>query len=171
LFFRTKVSRNVDDLVQETLLGCLEGRDRWSGDAPFRSYVFGVARNVLSNHFRRTARLAEVDLASHTAEDLAPGPRSILLARAEDRLLLAGLRRLPARDQIVLELYFWEQMTAAEVAAAMGAVEPTIRTWIRRAKIRLEAELEALVSQQAPATTRTNLDDWVASVRAELVHK
>lgn len=53
----------------------------------------------------------------------------------------------------------------------MGSLEPTIRSWVRRAKIRLEAELDALVAQQAPATTRTNLDDWVASVRAELVDK
>ncbi len=162
-FFRNKVARGVDDLVQKTLLGCLEGSQRYRGDVPFRSFVFGVARNVLSNHFR--AERHDVQPELHSAADLGPSPRSILVARAEDRLLLEGLRRIPLRDQTVLELYFWEQLPASEVASVMGAPEPTVRTWIRRAKERLAGELDELRRATGVQSTHTDLDDWADAVR------
>lgn len=166
-FFRNKVARGVDDLVQQTLLGCLEGSTRFRGEVPFRSYVFGVARNVLSNHFRSKRHDAEPE--QHSAADLGPSPPSIMAARAEDRLLLEALRRIPLRDQTVLELYFWEQLPASEIGAAMGAPEPTVRTWIRRAKQRLEGELHALAKAQDVKTTHTDLDRWAEAVRSAMV--
>jgi RNA polymerase sigma-70 factor (ECF subfamily) len=36
-FFRNKGVKGVDDLVQQTFLGCVEGRCRMRGDATFRT--------------------------------------------------------------------------------------------------------------------------------------
>lgn len=169
LFFRTKVSRGVDDLVQQTLLACLEGQSRHRGEAPFRGYLFGIARNVLGTHYRRISGPGALDLGSITLHDLGERPSEILARGATHRLLLEGLRRLPVRDQIVLELYFWEQLTAAEIATAMDAPEPTIRTWIRRARIRLGEEIERLATGARLENTNTNLDAWVDEVRSEFL--
>lgn len=165
-FFRTKVSRGVDDLVQETLLACCAGSDRIREDANFRAFLFGVARNVLSNHYRKQRRDGEAfDLGSHTAQELGPGPHTMLLEQAEHRLLLEGLRLIPLRDQIVLELYFWERLSAAAIGTVMDTSEPTVRTWIRRAKDRLQGELDGLARARDLEPTQTNLDDWVEAVR------
>ena len=168
-FFRTKVSRGVDDLVQETLLACCASTDRIREDASFRAYLFGVARNVLSNHYRKQRRDGEAfDLGSHTAQELGPGPHTMLLEKVEHRLLLEGLRRIPLRDQIVLELYFWERLSAAAIGTVMDTPEPTIRTWIRRAKDRLQGELDGLLRERDLAPTQTDLEDWAEAVRREL---
>lgn len=166
-FFRNKVARGVDDLVQQTLLGCLEGSVRYRGDVPFRSFVFGVARNVLSNHFRSVRHDAQPEL--HSAADLGPSPPSVLVARAEDRLLLEALRLVPMRDQTVLELYYWERLSASEIGAVMGAPEATIRTWIRRGKQRVEQELRILLDTQQVKTTHSSLDGWAEAVRCALL--
>ena len=58
-FFANKAGNEVDDLIQRTFLACVEGRDRFRGDASFRGYLFGVARNVLH---ARLQRLVDVGL-------------------------------------------------------------------------------------------------------------
>src|SRR5262245_4038675 len=46
-FFRNKVTEGMDDLIQQTVLGLLEGKHEFRGEGSFRSFVFGVAYNVL----------------------------------------------------------------------------------------------------------------------------
>ena len=50
-FFRAKVPDDYEDLIQTTMLECVRSRDRFRGDAPFRAFLFGVAR-----HRHRIAR-------------------------------------------------------------------------------------------------------------------
>ena len=51
-FFANKLGRDVDDLVQQTFLALIEGRDRVREAAGFRGFLFGIARNKLLKHFR-----------------------------------------------------------------------------------------------------------------------
>ena len=68
-FFANKVNDNVDDLIQKTFLGCIEGRDRFRKQSSFRTYLFAVAHNILRVHFRtRPDDSGEVDFASTTVE-------------------------------------------------------------------------------------------------------
>jgi RNA polymerase sigma factor (sigma-70 family) len=169
-FFRTKVEAGIDDLVQSTFLGLLEGRDRFRGDSPFRSFVIGVAFNVLRNHYRRQRVDAErLDFGVTSMHDLAPGPSQVLADRGEQKLLLAALRRIPVEHQVLLELYFFESMAAPDVAEILGVPEGTVRTRIRRAKQLLEVQLRGLASGEAELnSTLGDLDGWARSIRAKL---
>lgn len=166
-FFRTKVAESPDDLIQRTFLACVEARDRFEGRSSFRSYLFGVAYNVLREHARSRKRDAErFELAEVSAADLGPRPSSVLRARAEARALLEALRRLPLDHQVLLELYFWEPMTAAEIGESLGVPEGTVRTRLRRAKHLLEQELNTIAHTPGPLrTTATSLEDWARAVR------
>ena len=66
-FFRTKAGEDADDLVQLTFLRCVEASERYRGDAGFRAFLFGIARNVL---FCR-ADQAEVLLIGNDKHDAA----------------------------------------------------------------------------------------------------
>jgi DNA-directed RNA polymerase specialized sigma24 family protein len=46
-FFRNKLPADTqhEDLIQQTFLGCVEARDRFRGDASFRSFLFAIAHN------------------------------------------------------------------------------------------------------------------------------
>nr|MCH9680435.1 RNA polymerase subunit sigma-70 [Deltaproteobacteria bacterium] len=79
------------------------------------------------------------------------------------------LRRLPVEQQIVVELYYWEDLNAREIAEVYEVPEPTIRTRLRRAKLRLEREIESLAqSPKAALDTVTNLDTWARRLREQL---
>jgi RNA polymerase sigma-70 factor, ECF subfamily len=167
-FFRNKVAGDLEDLVQQTLLRSLEGRARWRGAGTFRSYLFGIAYRVLSDHYRgKYSGPAQVDVGDSSIHDLSPGPSVLLAQRREHQLLLDALRRIPASYQVVLELYYWEGMTSAEIAAALDIPHGTAQTRLRRAKELLAAQVEPHAREVGGARSLAEaLDEWAASVRA-----
>jgi RNA polymerase sigma factor (sigma-70 family) len=164
-FFQNKVGDQMADLVQQTFLACVDGRDRIRGEAGFRSYLFGVARNVLRRYIEARAR-APVDLDSAIAHDLGPSITAMLRVQEEQRLLLEALRRLSLDHQIALELFYWERLTGPELAAVLGEPEGTVRTRLRRARQQLELRLaELAASEEILSSTTTDLDRWVQGLR------
>lgn len=166
-FFRNKVDGDLDDLVQATFARCVERRDE-AKIREFRPYLFGVARNVLREHYRKRTR-AEVDLGSASVADLGASPSTFVARKQDHRLLLEALRQIPLDDQIALELVYWESMTGRELAAVMGVPEGTARTRLRSARLSLEAALSRIArSPEALKSTLDNLERWSASIREAL---
>lgn len=168
-FFRNKSDGSIDDLVQKTFLGCLEGRDRVRGDVGFRPYLFGVARNVLGKHWRTKAtrpRAEDTDIEAESIVDLGASPTSVY-ARDRDQLrMLNALRRIPLGSQVVLELCYWESMTAADIAGVLQIPLGTAKTRIRRARQLLADRLADIQAHRMPIeTTATRLATWARGVR------
>ncbi|MCA9648863.1 MAG: sigma-70 family RNA polymerase sigma factor [Myxococcales bacterium] len=172
-FFRNKVDRNIDDLIQRTFLACVESKDRFRGEASFRTFLFAVAHNVLGKHYRSQRRHGDrIDFGVTSVHDLAPSPSVVVAKHHEHRVLLQGLRRIPLEHQIVLELYYWERLSAAEVGKVLDVPEGTARTRIRRAKQLLEEQMTQLVQDKALLeSTLVNLDAWAASLRDLLLQE
>lgn len=159
-FFRGKVDANfIDDLVQETFFRCVRGRGRVRDGEAFRSYLFGVAYNTLREHYRDRVREADIDFGVTSVHDLATSPSERVDRNDRRRALHRQLQCLPVDQQVALELYYWEGMTAPAVASAMGIPEGTARTRIRRGKLRLQQLLQAaaLEAPSGPGRGTTNV--------------
>jgi len=169
-FFRNKVDHGIDDLIQRTFLACVETKDRFRGDSSFRTYLFAVAHNVLGKYFRSKRRHGDkVDFGVTSVFDLSPSPSVIVAQHREQQVLLQALRKIPIDHQVVLELYYWEKLSAREVATVVGVPEGTARTRIRRAKQLLEEEMAKLLGNKDQLeSTIANLDSWAASLREQL---
>lgn len=169
-FFRSKAPDAADDLVQRTFLRVSEGLTRIEDPAAFRSYLFGTACNALREHYRSVHRDGDrLEFTSVSAHDLAPSASAVVGWRQEQRLLLEALRRIPLEDQILLELCYWEQLPGREIAAIVGAPLGTVKAHLRRARLRLEAQLEALArSPGILHSTRSDLEVWAGAVRRAL---
>jgi hypothetical protein len=144
------------------------------GDSSFRTYLFAVAHNVLYKHFRTRARSgARIDFGVTSVHDLRPTATALLARRGEERALLAALRRIPLEHQVVLELYFWEHLTAREMAEIQGVPEgtdpdpPAPRQAAARGRPRPGRR------QRPPSCTTpsANLDAWASSVRAQVASR
>jgi hypothetical protein len=73
---------------------------------------------------------------------------------------------LPLDDQILLELFYFEEMQGPDLAIVLSVPEGTVRTRLRRARALLEkavSELEA-AGEGARATT-DDIDRWAGSLR------
>ncbi|MDC0667877.1 RNA polymerase sigma factor [Nannocystis radixulma] len=166
-FFRNKVSGDLDDLVQQTLLACVEGRERVARVSSFRHYLFGIAYRVLANYYRKRGREPlQVDLGDSSIQDLAPGISSAISLRQEQQLLFDALRRIPLHSQVALELYYWEGLTSAAIAEVLEIPHGTAQTRLRRARELLVQAIE-VCRREANITTELppDLDAWAASLR------
>jgi RNA polymerase sigma-70 factor (ECF subfamily) len=159
-FFRSKVSGEVDDLVQQTLVSCLEARESFRGACSFRTLLFGIARRRLYDHYRSRQRLRELDFTTTSVRALGTSPSAALARGSEVALLREALQELPVDAQTLLELHYWEGLSTEELAQVFDVSEGTIksRQFTARARLRellsargLAPEALSLARSRAPA--------------------
>ena len=168
-YFANKVGneRDVEDLIQRTFLACVEGRDRFAGAAKFKTWLLGIAHNILCEHYRRGRRRGDaVDFSIASVRDLCDGPSTLLRHVRDQQALLEGLRAIPLEMQVVLELYYWEHFTGPELGEFLGVGENTARSRLRRAKELLIAAIAELAPGPRAPQGDEDLDAWAARVRA-----
>lgn len=177
-FFANKVSSAevVEELAQRTFYACAQGVERFRGDSNFRTWLFGVANNVLREYYRAVRRSGALDFGVVSIEDstvdvddFARGVSSLVAASQELRRLLAALRRIPIDAQVLLELYYWEELSAPELAEIFEIPVGTVRGRLSKAKLLLRAELDAMDrNHERPPTTDAQLEDWAQAVRRQM---
>jgi len=129
------------DLTQETFLRSFRALAEWRPEAPFRAWLFRIARNLAFDLLRRRERvgfvgfddLAPVDGAAHWP-DTAPRPEQRLDDRRNLAALERALRDLPAAQREVLLLHELEGMSYAEMAATLEINTGTVRSRLARAR-------------------------------------
>lgn len=165
-FLRHKVGDDTDEVMQRTLLACVESRDRFRRASSFRTFLFGVARLELFSHYRRRRKLdAQVDFESRSFFDLDPSPSMVVARHKEQQLLHEALRRLPVDLQIALELHYWEGMSATEIGTVLEIPAGTVKSRLRRAKELLRETMEHLTLSRAQLeSTLGDLDGWARSL-------
>lgn len=101
-----------------------------------RMWLFGVARNVLSNHVRSQARRRR--LIEHAAE------QGMLAASVNDTVsadVRNALRALTALDQEIVQLHHWDGFNLTEIATILGRRPATIRSRYARTREKLRQML------------------------------
>jgi RNA polymerase sigma factor (sigma-70 family) len=154
-FFRYKVGSDAEDLVQTTFMSCVTARDRFRGQSSFRAYLFGIARNVLYTFLRRLPRDAHVDFEQISIAQLATSPGSRLDRKRETDVIRAALGRIPADQQLLLELHYWHDLDANALREIFEASAGAIRVRLLRARRVLRDELrrsggDALLGRLTP---------------------
>jgi RNA polymerase sigma-70 factor (ECF subfamily) len=112
--------------------------------ATFRSWLFTIARSILTDHWRRIRPLSLSDEGETWLEDNDPGPEEIAVHRSEMREVRRVLGELPDRQRDVVELRL-AGLTTVEIAAAM---EMTV-AGVKSAQTRAYSRIRTLMSQRA----------------------
>lgn len=169
-FFANKVAlkHEAQDLTQETFKACIERKDHIRGDA-FRSYLFGIALNLLRRYIDRKMRrpVDVMDFANIKVQDYSlPSMTSIMTRRREEMLLVSALRELSLEQQIVQELTLFDELNAREIAELLDIPEGTVRSRIRLAREYLVVRLRTPPGSGGdPEGTPNNLETWARAIR------
>jgi RNA polymerase sigma factor (sigma-70 family) len=166
-FLRNKAGPDAADLVQATLLACVERRASFRRDSSFRTFMFGVARNLLLRHFDGRRRGDAIDPMTVSVADLGVTPTQLLGAKQHHKQLLAALRAIPLDLQALLELHYWEKLSGSELAAVLDVPEGTVRTRLRRAKKLLLETIEAQGKDGRVPTRDEDLEQWAGEIREQ----
>lgn len=143
-FLRQRVGcdQQAWDLVQDTLLACVESQRRFALGSSFRTYLFAIARYRLIHFLMRDTpkrRRTEDDVAMLV--DAAPSPQALIEDERSLDELIAAMARLPTPLREVLELFYIESVATADIAARLGIPAATVRTRLHRARALLAARV------------------------------
>lgn len=142
-FFRNKIAGDVDDLVQQTFVSCMEARPSFRGECSFRTLLFQIARRRLYDHYRQKRQREDLDFTTTSVRALGTTP-SVALQRQHDAAAVReALQELPVDDQTLLELSYWEELSTRELAQVFEVPEGTIKSRLFAARARLRALLHA----------------------------
>ena len=171
-FFRNKIDEGAEDLVQQTFMGLVQGKDKFRGDASFRTYVFMIARKRLYTFLRDRDRARDpLEFHSTSVADLGlVSPSRAVAVRQEQQLLLQALRRLPLEMQVALELFYWEEMSVTEIADVLETPVGTVKSRLQRARVRLD-EILVQLSESDEALLKSTMDNfevWAKDLQAQM---
>ena len=147
----------AEDLLQEVFLRVVKSADEWRGAAKFSTWLYTIARNLTVDQSRRAVHrnAASLDGPAHagsdstaTLHDRLPSPdrRADDLAsdRETKRRIDEAVAGLPAEQREVFLMREVMEMPFAEIATAVGASEPTVKSRMRYALEKLRAALVEL---------------------------
>jgi RNA polymerase sigma-70 factor, ECF subfamily len=123
----------ADDLVQDTLERALAKFHLWRRGSDMRAWMFAIMHNVFINQLKARREL-ELDEVAEARLESAPSGDPL-----EMRDLEAALQRLPAEQREVLLLVGLEQLSYAEVSAALNVPIGTVMSRLSRGRERLRA--------------------------------
>ncbi len=131
----------AEDILHRAYMKVLAGEARFSGRSSFKTWLFGVIRRTAREQARqgwlRVLRLERWWREREPNED----------APAEDERVVRlrmTLARLSKRQQEVLHLVFYQELTIQEAAEVLAMPVGTARTHYERGKERLRQLLERL---------------------------
>jgi RNA polymerase sigma-70 factor (ECF subfamily) len=123
--------QDAEDAAQETFVRVLKNLHRWDPTRDFEPWLFAIAgnrcRTALATRKRRPAAEAMVELIA----DKEPDHRGAQHLAEELQLALARLRD-EYRQAFVL--FHQQELSYADIAAAMQVPLGTIKTWVHRAR-------------------------------------
>lgn len=161
-FFDMRAPAFADDLTQQTFLGALEARDRFRGDASFRTFLFAIAHKQLLRHLRAVVPRPQ---RFGTEDDPGTSLSVVAVRQQEHRLVLMALAQLPVDLQIVIELYYWEGMKTADIGEVLETGASTIGSRLARAR---ELMREHIAAMTRPGPLRERLLGELESISRAL---
>ena len=135
----------AEDLLQETFLRVVRGAGDWKREAKFSTWLYTIARNLCTDHARRSAFRSATSLDDAGAlSSGAPGADGALLDREIAARIDRAVADLPLEQREVFLMREVMELPFAEIARAVGASEPTVKSRMRYALERLRAALDEL---------------------------
>ncbi|MEX1368577.1 MAG: sigma-70 family RNA polymerase sigma factor [Nannocystaceae bacterium] len=167
-FFALRLPTAAEDLTQRTFLACAEARGSIRDLDAFASFVFGIARRQMLRYQREReyeARRAKFpDFVDR--EPNSPSPSQVIVMHEEQQLVLRALQELPLQVQWLLELYYWERMSTAQIASVLEVPASTVTSRLMRARQRLRETAEHLVTvDPRRRSLLRDFEAWVESIR------
>ncbi|MEE1770108.1 sigma-70 family RNA polymerase sigma factor [Streptomyces sp. JV185] len=145
-------TQEAEDVTQQVFIGAWRGREGFRPErGALGAWLVGIARRKIVDALAaRTRRLALVDSASLFVDVSRPG-ESATDAVLEQVLLVDGLSQLPRRQQEVLCMAFYEDLTQVQIAERTGMPLGTVKSHSRRGLHTLRLAIERSRANDADA--------------------
>ncbi len=144
-YYRLSEAGLAQDLTADVFVRMVERLEAYQRRGrPLLAWLYAVARNLISDHFRSASR--RVDVALHQTAGLAPDDGEDMIDNLHHRLeadrLARAMRGLTEDQRQVILLKFIENLGNTEIAAMMVKSEGAVKSLQHRALDALRRAME-----------------------------
>jgi RNA polymerase sigma-70 factor, ECF subfamily len=159
-YARVRNRDTAEDLVQETLVAAFKGRANFAGESSERTWLVGILKHKIIDHWRRQARQATplvydddtnddfaddaFDASGHWTSPPAAWNHPDLALEQQQfwQVLNDCLGNLPAAQAHAFSLSEFEGLDGAEACKVLGIAPTNLWVTLHRARLRLRQCLE-----------------------------
>ena len=138
-----------EDLVQETFMRILAYRTSFQGSSTFKSWLYGIARNTVADHYRKRINreqhsdISELELTGEytLTETLEVEQKNILFAKS--------LANIAPEHREIIVLSRFQQLNYQEIASLLDCNLNTLKARMRNAISKLQTSYQKLLGETA----------------------
>ena len=138
----------AEDITQDAFIKYFKAQDLFEGNASLKTYLTKITIHTCHDYLRswknKKVVFSEILLGREKNNDLLIEQE--ILKRIDETEITKHVLQLPIKYREVILLFYYEEMTTAEIALMLSMSENTIKTRLKRAREMLK--------------TRLNEQDW-----------
>lgn len=132
-YARTGNKSDAEDITQDTFIKYMKEQKPFSDENHVKAWLLRVAINssknlVTSAWHRKNTSMDAADLMSTIIE--------------EESEVYYAVAKLPEKYRVVIHLYYYEGYSVEEIAQMLSAKDSTVKSWMRRARMKLKELLK-----------------------------
>ncbi len=128
--FRMNSNPEVDDVLQEIYLKAYQKFPQLKNKNSFKAWIISIARNKCNDYFRKEAMRHEIPIDEITQTELSDSRYGVsLITNVSETMELLG-----DKDRQILYLYFWKELSQAEIANLLNIPVGTVKSRLYKAK-------------------------------------
>jgi len=129
-----------EDVVQQAVMNLFQHRHRYDWREPG-----GLLKRAVVNESLRLLRHPRMAMVADEHPDKVDTPIDGMIENETVRQVKSAIARLPDHFRAALVLCEYENLSYAEIAQALNASVPQVKTWIHRARRQMEGMLKGYV--------------------------
>jgi RNA polymerase sigma-70 factor (ECF subfamily) len=155
---RVRDAAHAEDLVQDTLLAAIKGKDRFSGRSTVRTWLFSILRHKIIDYIRKIGRETPVEdpalVADHGdntfdwsgrwrfgSDEWYTKPGVVLEQKEFDRVLAKALESLPTLQRDAFVMKEMMDLSSNEICEALDITPSNLWVALHRARKKLQERL------------------------------
>jgi len=142
--FRINHHHDAEELASDVFVKAMKAQARYNPALPMEAWLIGIAKNIVTDHLRKTLRRKILPLDSLWAAAASETPpEDVAINNEECQQLLLSLAKLRAKERQILAMKFATELKHSEIAALLKISESHVGVTAHRAINKLKKYMEA----------------------------
>jgi RNA polymerase sigma-70 factor (ECF subfamily) len=148
-FANTLSPEEIEDIAQVTLIGAIEGLDKFQSNSSLKTWVLRIAHHKLVDAVRRDgSRDRRETVFAEMPEAWEPEfpdvPEDLMVTREQQQRVAAALSALPELERAVITLRYIEDMDTLQISEIINKTHRTTQKLLTDARAHLRALLSSV---------------------------
>ena len=151
-FANTLSLEEIEDIAQVTLIGAIEGIDRFQSNSSLKTWVLRIAHHKLVDAVRRGGsrdrrEIVFAEMPEEWEPEFPELPEDLMVTREQQQRVAAALSALPDLERAVITLRYIEDMDTLQISEIINKTHRTTQKLLTDARAHLRALLLSVEAQ------------------------